>query len=217
MIQQVNLYQDELRGARIPLSASLMAAVAGGLIVLLLAVYAAFQWQLLNGRKEAAALEITVNDKNQALQQLAAELKTRDKNRALAAQVTRLGEELATKRRLLRVVSGQTYGNTDGFSEYLAGLGRHRLDGLWLTEISVFGAGHELILKGSTLDARLLPTYLQALSAEATYIGKEFTSFWMTRPQEELARQLDFVIATRCEGREGEPLEGVDCSGREAS
>ncbi len=221
MIQQVNLYQEALKGASIVLPASLMAAVGGGLVVLLLLVYGLFQWQLLGLREEAAALQATVDDKSGEFQRLAGQLQARKKNQTLEQRVARMSDALDIKRRLLKVVSGQAYGNTHGFSAHLSGLGRQQVDGLWLTEISVFGAGNDLVLKGSTLDPQLVPSYLQALAAESAYLGRQFSTFWMARPpissQRSSSRRLDFVIATRCQREDGEALEGVSCDAGEAS
>lgn len=210
MNQRINLYRDELRGVHIALPAHKIVLGVAVLAVLLLTAYAGMYWGSAQTREAAADLRARVKAQTLELKQLTQILQTRKKDPLLQQRLSLLTAELDSKRRLLGVVSGQTQGNTRGFSAHLEGLARQRQQGLWLTQIQLSAGGKELRLQGNTVDARLLPLYLQALSSESAYIGTEFTLFWLGRIEPQNP-QLDFVIATRCQPSD-KTLPGAQCA-----
>lgn len=209
MRQEINLYRDDLRPVQMLLPARTIFAIVGGLVVVMLLLWAATQARVWSAESRLATLGDRQSAQQQQINQITAELAQRAESPVLAQQVRRMERELELKRQLLKVVSGESEGNTAGFSGQLAGLGRHQRDGLWFTRIGFSDGGAGLRLEGSTLDARLLPAYLQDLAAEPAYLGKEFSTFWMRRP--EAGSRLDFVISTHCPvDADGECLPEVE-------
>ena len=198
MRQEVNLYRDDLRPRQVVLPARTQLLLLAVLVGVLLLLWAGTTARLWSAETELAALRERQGAQQQQITRVTMQLAQRVKSPVLEQQVRRLEHDLELKRQLLDMVAGESEGNTAGFSAQLAGLGRHQRDGLWFTHIGLSAGGTALRLEGSTLDAGLLPAYLQALAAEPAYLGTEFTTFWMRRPTDGAGRGLDFVISTHC-------------------
>ncbi len=210
MKQRINLYRDELKGERIALPAQSLAYAVLGLIVVLGGVQALVQWRAQAHIEATQASQARLKTQNAEVERLSAVLAARKKDSVLEQRQARLERELSLRSRVLGVVSGQRYGNVQGFSAHLAGLGRQHREGLWLTEIEL-STEQGVRLRGHTLDERLLPAYLKALSHEPAYAGSEFSTFWMGRP-EGVGKPLDFFIATHCVDKKGLPRAAADCA-----
>jgi hypothetical protein len=72
-------------------------------------------------------------------------------------------------------------GNTRGYSAYFSAFARSRVQGLWLTGVQIVGAGNEIGLQGRTLQAALLPGYLNGLAREPVLKGKAFGQLEMNQ------------------------------------
>lgn len=210
MIQQVNLYREELRGRRVPLSAARLAAALAVLVVLLLGWYGALRWQLAGAAEALAGLRGELQSRQADLTRLSGQLAARRAGEGLRAQIDQARGELQGKRWLLGVLGGERPVGAAGFSPYLEGLGRRRLDGLWLTDIVIADGGGQLALKGRALDANLLPRYLQALGTEPAYRGRQFNVFRLARPDPDDGA-LEFSLATRCRAADGAVLQEGIC------
>ncbi|HDP89847.1 MAG TPA: MSHA biogenesis protein MshI [Thioalkalivibrio sp.] len=199
MRQEINLYRDALRPVSLILPARTMLALLAGLLLLLLLLWAGLAVRTWGAEQALAEQRERLARQQVEVSRVSEQLAQRVKSPVLEQQVQRLERELRLKRRLLAMVSGESQGNTEGFSAALAGLGRHQRDGLWLTHIAFSRGGAGLRLQGATLDARELPAYLQALAAEPAYVGREFGTFWLRRPEPAAGGRLDFVVSTHCD------------------
>jgi hypothetical protein len=97
------------------------------------------------------------------------------RSKALEAEIARLEAEVKTRQATLQALSGGEFGNTAGFSEFLAALGRQAMSGVWLTRIRVDDAGNALFVEGRALRADLVPAYLRGLSREPMMQGRRVT------------------------------------------
>jgi len=199
MRQEVNLYRDALRPVQIPLPARQMLILLGLLTGLLVLFWVGLSVRVLVVEGELADLHAEQVAQQGQIARVTEQLAQRVKSPVLEQQVQQLERDLRIKRQLLGAVADGAHGNTDGFSAALAGLGRHQRDGLWFRQIHFSRGGAGLTLSGSTLDARELPAYLQALAVEPAYAGREFGTFWLRRPEPSAGRRLDFVISTHCQ------------------
>ena len=182
-MQQINLYQDDFRPRREVLSLRQVVAGLGALMLVLLAVSA---WQGWQNRQLAAEVEAQRQALKQSEARLAALRKAnppREPDPKLARTVERLAQRVETKRRVLAVLSGKTFGNTEGFVPQLTGLARQRIEGLWLTELRLHAGGTRLDMAGNALKPELVPRYLQRLGKEAVFSGTAFETFRLERPE----------------------------------
>jgi len=180
-LQQVNLYQDELRTQKLNYSALMLAQLSIILLVVCSAV-AGFRYIQLQQHQSS----LVENQQKQKiamanLQKLQTELAKIKKDATLVKQITERSKELTNKQKVLGILSQDQFGNTEGFIKHISGLARQRIEGLWLTQIRIAGGGNDVALQGITSKSSLLPKYLQRLSAETAFAGTEFESLLMAR------------------------------------
>ena len=192
-MQQVNLYQDELKKVKQNYSA-LMLTQLSVILLIVLSAAAGFRYFQLQQH------QLTLVEKQQKqkiamaeLQKIQAELSLRKKDAALAKRIVDKTKELSNKQKVVGILSRDEFGNTKGFIEHVSGLARQRVEGLWLTQIRIAGGGSNVSLQGTTSKSELLPKYLQRLSAEKAFAGTEFQSLVMAR-QEKKKQWLNFSL-----------------------
>ena len=127
---------------------------------------------------------------------LADQLKAaRDESVALGTQLanrkpdSKLESDLAAMKELLGVRlsiftalgQGATPGSS-GYADYLRGLARQTVTGLWLTGFSVGADGGHMEIRGRTLDPVLVPEYIRRLNAEPAFRGHRFAAINLSVP-----------------------------------
>lgn len=195
-LQQVNLYQDELKTQKLKYSALMLVQLCLIFIVVFSAV-AGFRYFQLQ-QHQASLVEHQQKQKMAMadLQKIQAELSLRKKDATLAKHIIEKTKELTNKQKVFGILSRDEFGNTKGFIEHISGLARQRIDGLWLTQIRIAGGGTDVTLQGTTSKSSLLPKYLQRLSAEKAFTGTEFESLLMAR-QEKKKQWLNFSLQNK--------------------
>lgn len=199
MNQQINLYQPIFRTQPKVFSA-ITIAQAGLLLTLgLLAVYGYAYWQNTQLDHEVTRLQAQQDALLKRIEEFSTRFPVRQKNPQLDHQLTRLTAERAGKARAVAVLSDGVFGNTNGFSTYFAGLAHQHIEGLWLTGLSIADGGQQLSISGRTVDAPLVPRYLQQLAGEAAFNGREFKTFQMARGAD--TALIDFSLHTAAESK----------------
>lgn len=199
MTQQINLYQPELFEKRVPFSTTQMA---GAMAAVLLLVLAAGVICHLRVSGLTSALGRLQERQDAAIRQL-----EDDKNRYpppspdsdLARKVEEMADVRQAKLTLLQVLSGSELGNRLGFSEHLSGLARQNFSSVWLRRIHLGAGGDQLLLEGSTTRAADIPLYLQRLTEQEIFAGREFEHFQLNRA-EKAETVIDFLLQTTQEG-----------------
>jgi Tfp pilus assembly protein PilN len=100
------------------------------------------------------------------------------------AELNTLQEVLAARREVLAALqagSGLSPTATAGFADYLRGLARQSVNGLWLTGFSVAQGGEGMEIRGRMLAAERLPDYIRRLNAERVFAGRQFVSLQVER------------------------------------
>lgn len=182
MRQQINLYQPIFSEARKPLSALTVAIVLSVLIVGLIAfsVHTGMRTKTLSAQVEALRLEQQAKEAELAA---ATELRTQRSNPAeIEARVKRLTTSLDERTRALQLLKSGAAGQTTGFAERLEALARRHVDGLWIDKLVISGTNGSMSLAGATLNADIVPTYLQSLAQEKVLSGTRFDEFMIERP-----------------------------------
>jgi hypothetical protein len=96
-------------------------------------------------------------------------------------------QQLKGEEEVLEVLQSGRLGNTQGYSGYMRAFARQTVNGLWLTEFGIKGAGNEMLLGGRTLRPELVPAYIQRLNQEVAMQGRDFAALEMQRPKMESA------------------------------
>ncbi|MBI3562847.1 MAG: PilN domain-containing protein [Gammaproteobacteria bacterium] len=194
-MQQINLYQHDLRPEREFLPMALLG-IAGAATLGVLLLINAMQW-VLTHRGETTLITLhnqqqQIQTQLQLLQQQLQQIAAQNNAQTLQTQLAGLDAELQNKHQVLQRLSDKRVGNVDGFATQFSGLARQRLEGLWLTGLYIHEGGEKLNLRGSTTRPELLPKYLQRLAQEPSFHGIEFKSFVMQRAKDK--PQIDFDL-----------------------
>ena len=192
-LQQVNLYQDELKTKALSYSSKLLAQISIILVVVFSVVTGFSYYQLQQHEITLMQQQLKQKTAMAELQKIQQELALRKKDMNLAKRLKEKTAELSNKQKVLNILSRDEFGNTKGFIEHVSGLARQRIEGLWLTKIRIANGGTDVALHGTTLKADLVPKYLQRLSSEKIFTGTEFESLSMTR-QKKKKKWLDFSL-----------------------
>lgn len=196
ILQQVNLYRDELKTQKLTYSAVMLLQLSIFLVIVFSAAASFRAFQVQQQQSSLVAKQQKQKIMMADLQKLQAEFSSRKKDTALSRRITDKTKELANKQKVLGILSQDEFGNTRGFIEHISGLARQRIEGLWLTQIRIADGGTNVALHGSTSKPALLPKYLQRLSVEKAFTGTEFQSLLMAR-QEKNNQWLNFSLQNK--------------------
>ncbi|MEW6352741.1 MAG: PilN domain-containing protein [Pseudomonadota bacterium] len=194
-MQQINLYQPIFRKQRKVFSALALFQVCLAMIAGLLLIYVYARWQVQELEQVLARLQAQQVAAVSRVEDLNKRYAGRTKSAALEQEVARLEADVAAKQTVLQSFSGGGFGNSAGFSKYLEGLAKQRVEGMWLTGLSISAGGGALTIFGSTLAPELVPAFLQQLGKEPAFAGAEFKTLLMERPNTDTAR-IDFTLRT---------------------
>ncbi len=194
MMQQINLYQPVFRRERKVFSAVAMMQVLAVVVVALLGIYS---WQFI--ATHALQRQLDVYQQHQVtaqkrLSELMLKLSSRKVNPVLAEVLSRAQQELAGRRAVLRALSSQSHGNTQGFASLLGALSHSVHAGIWLTGVKLNHGGTQLALAGRLTQAEKLPQYLHQLRRQPVVSGYRFAKLEIVRDQK--TGQLHFLLAT---------------------
>lgn len=182
MSQQINLFNPIFLQQKKIFTTSTMARALGVLLLggLLMVAYGRSSVAALE--KEAARTTALLAVRQAKLDTVNLEYAPRRKSPELDAQLRQAKAELAALTEVAGVLRRGELGNTDGYSGYFKALARQKVDGLWLTGVSIVGAGNDIGVRGRALDAALVPDYLGKLAREGVMQGKAFTSLQIGQP-----------------------------------
>ncbi|THF63582.1 hypothetical protein E6C76_13370 [Pseudothauera nasutitermitis] len=192
--QQINLLQAELQERKTVLPATQLLAIVGIAALLAVVLSVAANWRAQAARAEVARLQSEATQREAVVTVLQTELEARSPDPALTREANRLERQLRHLRRVVELAQPQP---ATPLSGYLAGLGRQRQEGLWLTGITLANRGRDVELDGRTLSPDLLPAYLAALGQEPAFSGLAFGDLKLERSADE-PRWLAFRIAAGC-------------------
>ncbi|RRJ83111.1 PilN domain-containing protein [Aestuariirhabdus litorea] len=200
-LQQVNFYRAEQQrqhprfGALRSLQICLLMLV--GMAVLGAIEYSALKKaQGVEARQERVVEQLLLS-RNQVTAEL---LKTRQDSAAVE-EIKRLETELGDKQQLTYYLDLALKLRGGGFTQMMAGLSEHHLEGVWLTGFHFTAGGEGLSLQGKTRQPELVAHYLQKLQAASVFYGKGFEVFEMKR-DEPSNRQIAFELKAH---REAQP------------
>lgn len=183
MSQQINLFNPAFQKKKkfftaVPIAEALGVIVTGAL---LLTWYAHYQVGQLEQRAQAG--KMLVAERERRLADANRQFAPREKSAPLAQQLAQVHVELAAMQRLEAFLATGALGNSDGYAEYFRALARQNLPGLWLTGVSIAGAGTHIGVQGRAMQPTLIPQYIFRLTSEPVMRGKTFASLDIARPQ----------------------------------
>jgi len=212
-MQYINLYNPELRRRREWLTLNNVTLAVLLFSALLLAAGGATRWRTQAMKVELQTLEASLAGQRNRLAQLAAQTGAA----AAQHQLANLQQQLAARREVLAALQSGL-GTTDssvgtvGFVDYLRGLARQSVAGLWLTGFSVAQGGVGIEIRGRMTAPDALPDYIRRLNAEKSFQGRQFVSLNVDRPVNKDAAKNDprmpfngFVLTAVAVAEAGKP------------
>ncbi len=179
MSQQINLFNPIFLKQKKYFSAVTMMQALGLLILgsIIVVVYAYLQASGLSQDLARSAVQLT--EAQAQLARITAEYAPRQKSKTLEGEIQKAESEVKSLQTVFGILKKGEFGNTKGYSEYLRAFARQSFDGIWLTGLSIIGAGNELVIQGRTLKSEMVPVYITRLKGEPIMQGKSFASLEM--------------------------------------
>lgn len=209
MSQQINLYNPLFLKQEKHFSARTMVRALAVVFVAIVGVSVSTWLQTRSAERLASQYRDQVARQRDQLVKLGAQLAPPARSKALEAELVRLESDIKLRQTMLHALNGGELGNTSGFSEFFAALGRQALSGVWLTRIRISDAGNDLLVEGRALRAQLMPSYLRALNREAMMRGRRVTEMKLAtasgKSPADRARYIEFSIAAPLELRDAAP------------
>lgn len=180
-MQQVNLFKDAFKPPKVKLPLEQIIVIP--LIVLLILVGLSFGLSsyLSDQKRELSNLQKKNEEMASRLDILSVKAEKMRQDESLIAANQRLNKTLTARQNMISTLDRVVVKEAEGFSHSLIALARQKQDGLWLSSIILGGAGNQVILKGLTQKADLVPAYLQKLRDEPSFLGKNFSMFELNK------------------------------------
>lgn len=185
MSQQINLLNPAFRKQREWFTALMLIQALAVLVLTMAGVYGYQYRQVTLLDKQIKTGATSLAQEQARLVKVAAEHAPRQKDAALEKRVAEMEQQLKGEEAVLEALQSGSLGNTQGYSGYMRAFARQTVNGLWLTEFGIKGAGKEMLLGGRTLRPELVPAYIQRLNQEAATQGRDFSTLEMRRPKAE--------------------------------
>lgn len=179
MAQQINLYNRALLLRRQWMTLGNVALVATLFLLVLAVAGGTARWQASRMKAEAVRLDARLAEERARLAVLSAAPQAAKAKEELAS----LQQQLVARREVLAALQaglGKSEA-TVGFADYLRGLARQSVGGLWLTGFSVAQGGAGIEIRGRMTANGALPEYIRRLSAEKPFQGRQFVSLNVER------------------------------------
>lgn len=191
MHQQINLYQPVFRKQHKVFSALTLAQIVAAAVVLLLAVLGHTRWTLARMQDSAATLEQQHDHLQSQIATLEDALRTPD-TQAVDAEIRQLASSIEQRDALLAQFDQLALEHQHGFSNHFRILAEQHLPGLWLDGVTVDAQG-KMEVRGTTLDEKLVPAYLQRLEKQQDLSRTAFQTVAMSRA-EPGQHEIQFVL-----------------------
>lgn len=195
LVQQINLYTPPDKRLRLTLSTLMLTFVVGLVSILALAMYVEYQITALDQATATAKTQFQQLKDQLALQRAKLEV---GEDPYLIAELERLRSDRRSIEVLLSVIQSHTQAADARYSDYMRGLARHPVNGLWIERLHVADADGVLVLTGNVRAPALVPKLLERLSQERVFDGVTFSDVVFDRFEEDQdTSTLRFELKTR--------------------
>ena len=179
MYQQINLYQPVFRKQHKVFGAATLAQILGAVLVLLMMILGHARWTLASMQASLDALQQQYTHVEDQVRGLEAALETPD-SAPLDAEIGQLTQSIQQRKSLLQQFELLSVKHRNGFSAQFKVLAEQHVAGLWLDGVRVDESGR-MEIRGTALDEKLVPDYLQKLQQQPGLSGTSFATVSMKR------------------------------------
>ncbi|WP_018277602.1 MSHA biogenesis protein MshI [Teredinibacter turnerae] len=172
-IQEVNLYLPELRPSRDWLSLNTVLLSVAGAVLLFIISYIYGNWASTRLREQVAVVEQQVSVARNQLEQTRTKARPLH-NASLDTQAAYLEAAIRGREQVGQIISGQSLGNSGGFTAAFNALALHSSSSVALEHIRLTRGGGYLQLAGTTNSPEDVTVYLQQLRDAPAFSGTRF-------------------------------------------
>lgn len=194
MIQQINLYQDELKTKATPaLNNYIYGLAIAGLLFFGFSIYLLIDQN--NTKNDIQQTQQQLSDAEHQVQMMQDQYPQQEVDKGIVQEISRYQNILTSLSQVVHLLSDNKSDQTQGFSRYFSALARQSFSDVWLTKISVDAEQNNLSLHGSTFNTKTIPEFLQKLHHEPVFKGRIFETLTMTQAKK-TGKQLNFYVST---------------------
>ncbi len=171
--QEVNLYLSRLQPKLDYLAAPL---VLRGFLLLAAVLIAITGFDLMQNYRLQQFVEqqqVQVDGLSQQIADVKAKL-PKSQGAKLDREIKRLGQEIARRQAISRLIDGESIGNTQGFSNQLRALSQQSSEQLSLTTFAFARGGQVISLTGHTRSPEAVPSYVDRLRQSESFNDSVF-------------------------------------------
>jgi hypothetical protein len=172
MSQQINLFNPDFLQKKKVFTANTMAIALGALVLGLVSVGVAARVRVASLQVQADSGAAQLERAQKRLLSVTAEFTPLKEDPRLAEELSLAQGELVGLKEVAGVIERGELGDTQGYAEYFRALARQSVDGLWLTGVSIAGAGLDIGVRGRAMDPAMVPGFLGRLRNERIMQGK---------------------------------------------
>ena len=174
MSQQINLFNPELIKKTELLTPRNMGLAYLGLACLGLAWMLYSQQSVSRLTLQRDQLATQLQQLQDGLKQATAARTPHEANAALVQELAQLNQQQQTQSKLLQVINGGVTVANKNLSAYMRGFANQTTEGLWLTGFSIDPEHDAMSVFGRSLNADLLPKYIEMMGKENVFAGQLF-------------------------------------------
>ncbi len=204
--QQINLFQPIFRKERKLLSFRVLIQACAAVLVVLTLMYGWSVQQTQQMETDLVQLKKQQTQFSTQLAEVSVRLSGMKTDTAPQLALASLEQEFAARQKVVSALKRVKNSYTRGVSNYLESFSRQAPRGVWLTGFTVQAGGEGLVIRGRSLQAALVPTFLQQLSSENTLNGTEFGLLQIQR-EKPGAQFVDFTVYTGTEPPQASTLK----------
>lgn len=177
---QINLFNPDLQPKPVVFPAWQALALAATGTVLLFGSGFALKDRAAATERSNAQLTTQLQQLKQQQSDLENQLARRKPDSALVQSVEKLEEKQKNQQHTLELLRKTAHDPKTGFAETLRALARQRLEGLWLTTITLHP--EQRTFTGRLNNPELLPRWLEGLAKEDSFSGSSYQTMEITPP-----------------------------------
>lgn len=202
-MQHINLYSQLEKYVEPPFSARQQVLLLAALLGLFVFIYVGLLWQQSTWRQDFSTLKSQQDQLIAEVDALNTRKAAEENNAELKADIARLENGVKFRKQLLASIDPDAQREATGFAEHLSGLARQQIAGLWFTEINLMAQGKQMALSGYAQKPEFLPQYLQNLSGEQVFSGKQFNVLRLNQA-DKYNNAMRFEVRTHARGDSNE-------------
>jgi hypothetical protein len=174
--QQINLYDPALLRKRDWFALSNVVLGAGAAAILVVAAGFLARSGLPGLQAQAATSETQLKAMREQVLVLGQRVAERKADPGIELELTTARQLAEARGVVLQTLKQGLETDAPAYAEYLRGLARQSMAGLWITGFVWNAAGDSLEIRGRTTDPALLPEYIRRLNREPAFRGHAFAA-----------------------------------------